>query len=77
MRLRNSLENINYSEFLLGTKLCNVHRGGGKFKLFLPGSGFADQIFTGEISGVDSAKTLRQSVFYATGFNLSVSYLEI
>lgn len=54
-----------------------MHGGGGKFKLFLPGSGFADQIFTGEISGVDSAKALRQSVFYATGFNLSVSYLEI
>ena len=54
-----------------------MHRGGGKFKFFLPGSGFTDQIFTGEISGVDSAKALRQSVLYATGFNFSVSYLEI
>ena len=30
--------------------------------LFLPASSFTDHIFTGELSGVDSAGALRQSV---------------
>ena len=32
-----------------------MHRGGRKFKLFSAGGGFKGQIFTGDISGVDSA----------------------
>ena len=40
-----------------------MHRGGRKFKLFSAGSGFTSQIFTGELSGVDSAVVLRQCVF--------------
>ena len=39
-----------------------MHRGGRKFKLFSAGSGFKGQIFTGELSGVDSAGALRQGV---------------
>ena len=39
VKLRNSFENINYSPFLPGwTKLCNMHQGGVKFKLFSAGS---------------------------------------
>ena len=36
--------------------------GGKKSKRFSPGSDFTEQIFTGEISGVDSAGVLRQGV---------------
>ena len=37
-------------------------RGGKKSKHFSPGSNFAEQISTGELSGVDSAGVLRQDV---------------
>ena len=37
-------------------------RGGKKSKRFSPGSDFTEQIFTGEISGLDSAGVLRQGM---------------
>ena len=39
-----------------------MHQGGKKSKAFLPGSEFTGQIFTEELSGVDSAGVLRQGV---------------
>ena len=39
-------------------------RGGKKSKRVSPGSDFKEQIFTGELSGVDSAGALRQDVTY-------------
>ena len=42
------------------------YRGGEKSKRFSPGSDFTEQIFTGEVSGVDSAGVPRQDV--CTGF---------
>ena len=34
-------KSINYSTFVLGkTKLCNMRRGGRKFKVFFSGEGF-------------------------------------
>ena len=39
-----------------------MHWRGRKFKLFSTRSGFKGQIFTGEVSGVDSAGALRQGV---------------
>ena len=47
---------------VVGTKLCDIHRGSEKLILFSLASGFTRQIFTGELSGVDSARALRQSV---------------
>ena len=37
-------------------------RGGKKSKRFSPESDYTEQIFTGELSGVDSAGVLRQGV---------------
>ena len=37
-------------------------RGGNKFKHFSPRSDFTDLIFTGKLSGMDSAGVLRQGV---------------
>ena len=55
--------NINHSAFPpRSTKLCNMHRGGGKFKLFSTRSGFSDQILTGELSRIDFAGARRQDV---------------
>ena len=39
-----------------------MHWGGGKIKLFPVGNGFAGQIFTRKLYGVDSAGELRQGV---------------
>lgn len=39
-----------------------MFRGGGKSKSFSPGNSFRDHIFTGEHSGVDSTRALKQSV---------------
>ena len=39
-----------------------MHRGGRKFKLFSAASGFKGQIFTEELSEVDSAGALRQGI---------------
>ena len=39
-------------------------RGGKKSKRVSPGSDFKEQIFTGELLGVDSAGVLRHSVTY-------------
>ena len=36
--------------------------GGKRSKRFSPGSDFTQQIFTGELSGADSAGVLRQGV---------------
>ena len=61
VKLRKSPGNINYSKFPPGwtdNKIC----GDRKLKLFSAGSCFKGQIFTGKISGVDSAGTLRQGV---------------
>ena len=41
-------------------------RGGKKSKRVSPGSDFTEQIFTGELSGLDSAGVLRQGVFMIT-----------
>ena len=55
--------NINHSAFLpRSTKLCNMHRGGRKFKFLSTRSGFSDQILTRELSGMDFAGALRQGV---------------
>ena len=53
------------------TKLFNIHRRSWKSKPFLPGSSSAGLIFTGENSGVDSARVLRQVVFV---INFSVCF---
>ena len=37
-------------------------QGGKKSKRFFPGSDFVEQIFTGELSEMDSAGVLRQGV---------------
>ena len=44
------------------TQITNTHRGGRKSKPFSPGTDFVGLIFTGELSGVDSAGVLRQGV---------------
>ena len=44
------------------TQIANTHRVGWKSKPFLLGTDFAGLIFTGELSGVDSAGVLRQGV---------------
>ena len=41
-------------------------RGGKKSKRFSPGSDFTDSIFTGELSGVDSALLLKHGAFTVT-----------
>ena len=47
MKFRNSPVNINYLAFSpRWTKLCNIHRGSRKIKLFSPGTGFTGQVFT-------------------------------
>ena len=75
VKLRNSFENINYSPFLPGwTKLCNMHQGGVKFKLFSAGSVFTGPIFTEEVSRVDSARAVRQSV---VSFTQSFKYTKL
>lgn len=43
-------------------KLSNIDRGSGTFKRFSPGSGFTGQVFTGELSRVNSAEALRQGI---------------
>ena len=54
--VKNSLGSIIDSIFFSGcTKLC-------KIVAEVKGSGFIDQIFTGDLSGVDSAGLLRQGV---------------
>ena len=63
VNFRKSPGNINYSTFSPEwTKLCNMHQEKEKFNLFSAGSGFTDQIFTGEVSRVDSNGALRQDV---------------
>ena len=39
-----------------------MNHGGKKLRTFSAGSGFTDQIFTTEVSKVDSAGALRQGV---------------
>ena len=48
-----SLGEVSYMEYCRGSK---------KSKRFSPGSYFTDQIFTGELSGRESAGVLRQGV---------------
>ena len=50
-------------------------RGGKKSKRFSPGSDFAEQIFTGELFGVDSDKVLRQDVTILRNSMLDVKSL--
>ena len=45
------------------TQITNTHQGGRKSKPFSPGTDFVGLIFTGELSGVDSAGVLRQGVY--------------
>lgn len=59
--VKNSLGSIIDSIFFSGcTKLCKIVAEVKKH--FLVGSGYIDQIFTGDLSGVDSAGLLRQGV---------------
>ena len=51
-----------------------MHRGGRKFKLLSAGSGFKGQIFTGELSGVDSAGALRQGVLRTCCGNVTFNW---
>ena len=46
--------------------LSGVGGGGKKSKRFFPGEWFTEQIFIGELSGVDSAGVLRQGVRVTT-----------
>ena len=55
--------NISYSTFSPGwSKLCDIHWGGKKFKLFSERRCFTGEIFTEKFSRVNSAGALRQSV---------------
>ena len=55
-KFENSPRKIKDLIYLSGwTKLYNVHRVGKKSKLFPPGSDFAGQTLTRELSGADSA----------------------
>ena len=45
---------------------CRGGGGGKKSKRFFPGEWFTEQIFIGELSGVDSAGVLRQGVRVTT-----------
>ena len=56
VKFKNLLGTANHSIFPQGDLSC---RGGKKSKFFPLGSDFTDQIFTGELSGVDSAVVLR------------------
>ena len=80
VKFRKSPGNISYSTFQLlnncVNKSCNMHRGGRKFKLFSAGSGFTSQIFTAELSGVDSAGVLRQCVFWIY-YGFAIIYCDI
>ena len=49
------------------TQITDTHRGGRKSKRFSPGTDFVGLIFTGELSGVDSAGVLRQDVLMSIG----------
>ena len=49
-----------------------MRRGGRKFKLFSAEGGFKGQIFTGELSGVDSAGVLRQGIMKEAGKLVSI-----
>ena len=71
VKFRNFLGNISNSTFpSWWTKLSDILWGGGKSKYFLPGSGFTGQIFTGNLSRVDS---LGQGVF-ACSLYISLSF---
>ena len=52
-------------------------RGGTKSKRVSLGSDFTEQIFTGELSGLDSAGVLRQGVFMITLLVFKKKYLYI
>ena len=63
VKFKNSLRTIYDSIFSPGwTNLCNIVGEIKKSKFFSPGSDFNDQIFTEELSDVDWAVVLRQSV---------------
>ena len=56
--------NIKCLKFSLGlTELYDIHCGDKKSKPCLLGSNFTDLILTGELSGVDSVRPLRQGFF--------------
>ena len=69
---RNSLGKISNSRVLMRRpKLqINAHRGGRKSKPFSPGTDFVGVIFTGELSGVDSAGLLWQCGYYIIQANM-------
>ena len=58
------------------TQITNTHRRGRKSKPFLLGTDFIGLIFTGELSGVDSARELRQGVLFICNqkYRKAVSY---
>ena len=51
-------------------------RGGKNSKCFFPGNDFTEQIFTGELSGVDSAGVLRQSVIKSRVISITSKILK-
>ena len=55
-------------QFFFGeTQIATTHLGGRKSKPISPGTDFVGLIFTGELSGVDSAGVLRQDVLMSIG----------
>ena len=73
--------NINYSTFPPGwTKLCNIHRGCVKLKLFSLASCFTGRVFTRELSGVDSqtaTKSRKQQIYFISSLTFlptTISY---
>ena len=56
-------EHQQFKTFLGETPITNIHWGGRKSKPISPGTDFVGLIFTGELSGVDSAGVLRQVVY--------------
>ena len=68
VKFKNLPGNINYSTFPPGwTKLCNIHRGCVKLKLFSLASCFTGRVFTRELSGVDSqtaTKSRKQLILF-------------
>ena len=67
---KNSLGTISGRVFFPGWNklwyIVGVGGGGKKSKRFFPGEWFTEQIFIGELSGVDSAGVLRQGVRVTT-----------
>ena len=63
-------------QFFFGeTQIATTHRGGRKSKPFSPGTDFVGLIFTEELSGMDSARVLKQGVLRTSSYVWKV-YME-